>query len=107
MVQYVAFLRGVNVGGQNKVAMPLLKQVFEDHGFKHVKTYINSGNIIFSSSLDSLDILKQECEAIIHQAFSLSIVVSIQPIDVLKQLLHNALLGGKMKIRTRFNTLFL
>lgn len=44
---YVALLRGINVGGKNKVAMAQLKLVFESLGFTKVKTYINSGNVIF------------------------------------------------------------
>ena len=44
---YVALLRGINVGGKNIVEMARLKQAFEELGFTSVKTYINSGNVIF------------------------------------------------------------
>lgn len=47
---YVALLRGINVGGKNRVEMALLKQTFENAGLKDVSTYINSGNIIFSEN---------------------------------------------------------
>lgn len=46
-MKYVALLRGINVGGNNKVPMPELKKMFEDLGFTDVHTYINSGNVIF------------------------------------------------------------
>ena len=46
---YVAFLRGINVGGHNMVSMTALKASFEKLGFTGVTTYINSGNVIFSS----------------------------------------------------------
>ncbi len=46
---YVALLRGINVGGKNKVDMKQLKAAFEDAGMTSVRTYINSGNVIFSS----------------------------------------------------------
>lgn len=49
-MQYVALLRGINVGGNSKVEMPRLKSVFENLGFENVSTYINSGNVIFESS---------------------------------------------------------
>jgi uncharacterized protein (DUF1697 family) len=49
--KYVAFLRGINVSGKNKISMALLKVAFEDIGFLNVKTYINSGNVIFSSNI--------------------------------------------------------
>lgn len=44
---YVALLRGINVGGNNKIDMKLLKQTFEQAGMNDVVTYINTGNIIF------------------------------------------------------------
>lgn len=48
-MMYVAFLRGINVGGNRKVDMKVLKSVFEDAGMAGVRTYINSGNVIFES----------------------------------------------------------
>lgn len=45
---YVALLRGINVGGNNKVDMKRLKAAFEQAGMRQVVTYINSGNIVFS-----------------------------------------------------------
>jgi len=50
-VRYVALLRGINVGGTNKVAMTELKAVFEAAGMADVRTYINSGNVLFSTAL--------------------------------------------------------
>lgn len=47
-MKYLALLRGINVGGNNKVEMKKLKLTFEKLGFTKVRTYINSGNIIFS-----------------------------------------------------------
>lgn len=46
----VALLRGINVGGKNRVEMPRLKAMFESIGLREVKTYINSGNVIFRDS---------------------------------------------------------
>ncbi len=51
---YVALLRGVNVGGKAKVDMKQLKLLFEVLGFSNVRTYINSGNVIFESGEKSL-----------------------------------------------------
>ncbi len=47
MKRYIAFLRGVNISGRNKVSMAELKKGFERLGHKEVKTYLNSGNVIF------------------------------------------------------------
>jgi uncharacterized protein (DUF1697 family) len=58
MIKYVAFLRGINVGGNNIIKMEDLRAEFEKMEFKLVKTYIQSGNVIFTS--DSTDIQKLE-----------------------------------------------
>ena len=50
MSEYVALLRGINVGGRNAVAMPALQVVFESLGHERVATYIQSGNICFTSA---------------------------------------------------------
>lgn len=49
-MKYVCLLRGINVGGKNKVSMSELKGFFEDLGFEKVATYINSGNIVFEAT---------------------------------------------------------
>ena len=40
MTKYIAFLRGINISGKNKISMPSLKTAFETEDFKDVKTYI-------------------------------------------------------------------
>ena len=47
--RYVALLRGINVGGHHKVPMATLKDAFEAMGFKSVKTFLNSGNVVFET----------------------------------------------------------
>jgi uncharacterized protein (DUF1697 family) len=49
MPRYVALLRGINVGGRNKVAMADLRQIAADLGYSDVSTYIQSGNLIFAA----------------------------------------------------------
>ena len=53
MTTYIAMLRGINVGGKNKIPMAELKARLEDLGFKGVTTYIQSGNVILRSDLDA------------------------------------------------------
>lgn len=77
MEKYICFLRGINVGGKNKVSMPELKKLFEENGFSDVTTYINSGNVIFSYDKTNEEELKTECEAIIAEKFRLNIAVTI------------------------------
>ena len=50
---YVALLRGINVGGNNKVVMSELRAQIAAEGFGHVRTYINSGNLLFETAADA------------------------------------------------------
>ena len=49
-IKYVALLRGINVGGNNIIKMDELKKIFEEIGFSNVKTYIQTGNVIFDDT---------------------------------------------------------
>ena len=49
-MHYILFLRGINVGGKNKVSMTDLKALLDNAGFKNLASYINSGNLFFSST---------------------------------------------------------
>ena len=51
-MEYVALLRGINVGGKNKVVMSELREQIAAAGFGHVRTYINSGNLLFEAEAD-------------------------------------------------------
>lgn len=86
MEKYVALLRGINVGGKNKISMGELKPAFEEYGFENVRTYINSGNVIFSSDIkDKLKLIKI-IEAIIVEKFGLDIPVLVVSSKELKDL---------------------
>ncbi len=105
MIEYIALLRVVNVGGKNKVTMSILKQEMQTKGFQNVITYINSGNILFDSEFSkehNTDILR----SIIKDSFNLDIDViivstkdleeslSFVPVwwhDGNKEVVHNAL----------------
>ncbi|ETJ22129.1 Phosphopentomutase, partial [human gut metagenome] len=49
MFRYALLVRGINVGGKNKVVMAQLRQELTELGIENVETYINSGNIFFNS----------------------------------------------------------
>lgn len=69
MNQYVALLRGINVGGNNLIKMPALKACFEDQGFQNVRTYIQSGNVLFFTDQSDADRLTAEIEKALTQTF--------------------------------------
>ena len=62
---YIAFLRGVNLSGKNKIPMAELKTDFENLGFGAVKTYLNSGNVLFSSDQNGREELASQIESMI------------------------------------------
>lgn len=90
MRKYVALLRGVNVGGKNKIPMGLLKAAFEGAGFDGVSTYINSGNIFFASDEEDSLALQTQCREIIMDAFGLDIAVAVISREELSDALNNA-----------------
>jgi uncharacterized protein (DUF1697 family) len=69
MPRYVALLRGINVGGKNLIPMPALKTAFEQAGFEGVRTYIQSGNVLFDAPSSSRAELTGRIEGIIRAAF--------------------------------------
>jgi uncharacterized protein (DUF1697 family) len=75
-VTYVALLRGINVGGNRVVDMKTLKGVFETAGMTSVRTFINSGNVVFSTKLRSRARLTSLLEKAIEKKFGF-------PVDVL------------------------
>lgn len=76
-MKYVALLRGINVGGNNKVDMKLLKACFEEAGYRSVGTYINSGNVLFESDLLESGQLSRDIEDAIEKRFGLAIKVVV------------------------------
>ena len=73
-MKYVALLRGINVGGKNKVAMAALRECLEDLGFSNVLTYIASGNVILESNKSAREI-QTRIEAALPQWFKLDVQI--------------------------------
>ncbi len=87
MDRYVALLRGINVSGKNKITMSALKNEFEKLGYKDIVTYLNSGNIIFSSEKNDISSLIAEIEKMIKEVFDLEIPIFLVIQEELKELL--------------------
>ena len=68
--RYVALLRGINVGGHNIIAKDDLRRCFEDLGFTRVRTYIQSGNIVFRAAQGEGEQLTARVEAGLSERFS-------------------------------------
>ena len=70
MNTYVVLIRGINVGGKNKVRMAALRNRLEDLGFLNVSTYIASGNVVLRSDKDA-EAIKAQIEAALPESFEL------------------------------------
>ena len=84
--QYVAFLRGINVGGHGLIRMTDLKIAFEKMGFKNVRTVLASGNVVFQSELTDTKALTKEIESSLKKAFEKDISVILRSSDDLNKL---------------------
>lgn len=82
----VAILRGINVGGNNKIKMSDLKRMFESIGLIRVETYIQSGNVIFESNEEE-DTLREKLEYEIEKNFGFSVVVVLRTVAELEQIM--------------------
>lgn len=85
MGQLVALLRGINVGGKHKVPMAELRELVEGLGHTEVRTYINSGNLIFTAT-GSGPALAGELEQCLHDHFGFAIPVMIRTVAQLRTL---------------------
>lgn len=75
---YVAFLRGINIGGHRKISMMYLKETFESLGFENVVTYGNSGNVVFSYASKDQEKIAQKIEGRIQKDFPFEIKVLVR-----------------------------
>jgi len=76
-MKYVAFLRAVNVGGRI-VKMEQLKKIFEDLKLKNVKTFIQSGNVIFETAEKDKNILTQKIEKKLKASLNYEVLVMLR-----------------------------
>ena len=75
MTRFVVLLRGVNVGGHNRLPMAELRQALTDDGLESVRTYIQSGNIVLDSPTDEVEVVAARVRSVIARGFALDIPV--------------------------------
>jgi uncharacterized protein (DUF1697 family) len=106
-MKYVAFLRGINVGGKNKIKMETLREVCSAIGFENVKTYINSGNIIFETSKSDEKKLAEKIEKAIEKEFGLNIKTMVRSIEEIKNIVENNPFDGQFENDKDLHVFFL
>ena len=88
-MRYIALLRGINVGGQKRMKMDALKNAFQEMSFKNVKTYVQSGNVIFDYEPRAIRNLSSEIEEKINETFGFSVKVVVRSEDELISIINN------------------
>jgi uncharacterized protein (DUF1697 family) len=107
MTGYVALLRGINVGGKNLIPMPALKSCFEAQGFADVATYIQSGNVLFSSDARRAE-LEARIESVLTRTFGYEASVVLRSRQELRRVVEKAPAGfGARPAHYRYDVLFL
>lgn len=77
MATHVVLLRGINLGSRNRISMPELRAALEDAGFKDVRTHLQSGNVVLTSSAKPESVARK-CEKLISERFGLEIPVVVR-----------------------------
>src|SRR6266498_5352480 len=108
MDQYVALLRGINVGGKNLIKMTDLKNCFEDLGLKDVRTYIQSGNVLFSIAGTNQAKLTKQIEDALSKTFNYALRVVVRSRKQMKDIVTQAPKGfGSDPASYRYDVIFL
>lgn len=108
MNQYVALLRGINVGGKNLIKMTALKACFETLGFQNVRTYIQSGNVLFNAAEIDQARLADQIEAALSKAFNYNSSVVVRSEKEMKAIVAHAPKDfGSDPTTYRYNVIFL
>lgn len=108
MTQYLALLRGINVGGKNIIKMSDLKNCFESIGFIDVLTYIQSGNVIFKSMETNITHLTNQIEKALTIQFNYSSKIVLLSHIQVETVIKNAPAGfGTFPDKFKYDVIFL
>ncbi len=95
MKTYIALLRGINVSGQKIIKMDYLRKLLENEGFEDVKSYIQSGNIIFNSQENQIPILEKRIQEAILNEFGFEVqLIVLLPDELSTSIQSNPLLNN-------------
>jgi len=107
-IQYLALLRGINVGGNNIIKMADLKVCFENMGFTDVATYIQSGNVLFKSAEKDKANLANKIETALSERFTYKARMVVVTHKELEKAVKGAPRGfGKDVDKYRYDVIFL
>jgi uncharacterized protein (DUF1697 family) len=104
---FVALLRGINVGGNRKVSMAKAKIAFEKLGYRDVKTYVNSGNIMFTATSKDEAMLAREIEKCLEKEFAFPIPTLVRSAKTIEKVNKGIPAAWKNDETQRTDVLFL
>jgi len=105
---FVALLRGINVGGKNVIKMADLAACFQAQDFTNVRTYIQSGNVIFSADETDQSRLAGRLEAALSKAFHYEASVVLRSVEQMRDIIAHAPQGfGSQPATYRSDVIFL
>ena len=87
-MQYVVFLRGINVGGHKKVSMPVLRQLLMQNAYENVATLLNSGNILVTTQESDTAKVENHVALLIEKQFGFHVPVFILPSETFRSLVE-------------------
>ncbi len=97
MPTYISILRGINVSGQKMIKMDNLRKLYEGLNFKNVRTYIQSGNVIFDFKKSSAKVLENLIQKKISGKFGFQVPVMVKNRDEIINVLENNPFVSKRK----------
>ena len=106
-MKFLALLRGINVGGKNIISKEELYQLFIDLGFENVRTYIQSGNILFKSGQKSSKKLAKSIEEELSKQFSYNARAVVLSSNQYKSAVESASENWGNNEQQKHNALFL
>ncbi|MBC7695119.1 MAG: DUF1697 domain-containing protein [Burkholderiales bacterium] len=108
MQTYIAILRGINVSGHKMMKMEALRHLLEDLNFKNIKTYIQSGNIVFQDKKTNVDALGKKIAKKISDNFDFEVPVIVKEEKELNDVLNkNPFLTKRKEDITKLHVTFL
>jgi uncharacterized protein (DUF1697 family) len=106
MARQIVLLRGINLGSSRRVAMPELRRHLTDAGFREVRTYLGSGNVLLDDGGASTDELARRCEDLIRDRFGFDVAIITRTAQELDEIVRRDPLGSVATDPKRYQVTF-
>jgi len=106
VARLIVLLRGINLGAHNRISMPDLREALEEAGYDDVRTYLQSGNVVLTSSASAKSVASK-CKRTIADRFGLEIAVVVRTRNELAKVVERNPLGRVAKDPKRYQVSFL